>query len=31
VVPNRSRLEVVTRPGALAMEWEKSRRVLIEP
>lgn len=31
VVPNRSRLEVVTRPGALAMDWEKSRRVLIEP
>ncbi len=31
VVPNRSRLEVVTRPGALAMDWERSRRVLIEP
>jgi hypothetical protein len=31
VVPNRSRLEVVTRPGALAMDWEKSRRVLLEP
>lgn len=31
VVPNRSRLEVVTRPGALAMEWERSRRVLVAP